>query len=260
MGLLNAELRKLLSLRASLVAAALCLVAAPAVAAVNGNALRSRVAEGGTGPEGGLSAAERGLEGVMFAVVAGIVLGVVVMSSEYTANDGDVGGGRQIVATLTGVPRRGALLLAKATVLTLVTAVLSSAAIATGIVAGQAVLGPFGLAPWQAAGELGWRLPGAVFYCVCTALIALGVTTVTRNGLIPLVVLIVNSSAISVSLLLSKVTSWAKYLPDAAGIPLFAGETAYTEQLPPLAGATVLTAWTALGLAVGAVAFIRRDA
>lgn len=257
---LSAELRKLLSLRASLVAAALCLGAAPALAALNGNTMRARLAAGDTSSLSHWSVAERGFEGVMFAVIAGIVLGVVIMSSEYTANAGDVGGGRQILATLTSVPSRGTLLLAKAGALTLATVLLSSAAIVTGIVVGQAVLGPFGLSPWQAAGELGWRLPGAVFYCVCTALIALAVTTVTRSGVIPLIVLIVNSSLISVSFLLSKVTSWAKFLPDAAGLHLFARGTAYAEHLSPVVGAAVLTAWTALGLAVGVVAFVRRDA
>jgi ABC-2 type transport system permease protein len=257
---LSAELRKLLSLRASLVAAGLCFVAAPAIAALNGNSMRTRLAAGDTSSLSHWSVAEGGFEAVMFAVIAGIVLGVVIMSSEYTANAGDVGGGRQILATLTSVPRRGLLLAAKAGALTLATVLLSSATIFTGIVVGQALLGPFGLSPWQAAGELGWRLPGAVFYCVCTALIAFAVTTITRSGVVPLIVLIVNSSLIPVSFLLSKVTSWAKFLPDAAGIHLFARGTAFTEQLPPLVGATVLTAWTVLGLVVGVVAFVRRDA
>jgi ABC-2 type transport system permease protein len=257
---LSAELRKLVSLRASLVAAGLCLVAAPAIAALNGNSVRGRLAAGDTGSLSRWSVAESGFEAVMFAVVAGTVLGVVVMSSEYTANAGDVGGGRQILATLTSVPRRGLLLMAKAGAITLATVLLSSAAIVAGIVVGQAMLGPFGLSPWQAAGELGWRLPGAVFYCVCMALIALAVTAITRSGVVPLIVLIVNNSLIPVSFLLSKVTSWARFLPDAAGIHLFARGTAFTEQLSPVVGATVLTAWTVLGLAVGVVAFVRRDA
>ncbi|MFC3890890.1 ABC transporter permease [Lentzea rhizosphaerae] len=257
---LSAELRKLVSLRASLVAAGLCFVAAPAIAGLNGNSVRTRLAAGDTSLLSHRSVAEGGFEAVMFAVIAGIVLGVVIMSSEYTANAGDVGGGRQILATLTSVPRRGSLLVAKAGALTLVTVLLSSATIFTGLVVGQALLGPFGRSPWQAAGELGWRLPGAVFYCVCMALIAFAVTTITRSGVVPLIVLIVNGSLVSVSLLLSKVTSWAKFLPDAAGIHLFARGTAFTEQLPPLVGAAVLTAWTVLGLVVGVVVFARRDA
>lgn len=257
---LVAELRKLLSLRASLVAAALCLVVAPAIAVLNGNTMRSRYAGGDPRAMTDWPVAESGFEVVMLAVVAGVVLGVVSMSSEYTANAADVGGGRQILATLTSVPHRGALLLAKAGALTLATALLSSTSIGAAIVVGQAALGPFGISPWQAAGELGWRLPAAVFYCVCMALIAFAVTTVTRSGLIPLIVFIVNTSMVSVSLLLSKVTSWAKFLPDAAGLHMFAGNTAFTEHLPPVTAAVVLTAWTALGLAIGAVAFIRRDA
>src|SRR5699024_11864176 len=78
----------------------------------------------------------------------------------------------------------------------------------------------------------------------------------------PLVWFIANSSVISVSLLLSKLTPLARYLPDLAGMRLFAAPSSIAVQdaLEPVSGAIVMTAW-ALGFrTVAAIVFSRRAA
>ncbi|GGM87232.1 hypothetical protein ACFFX1_05895 [Dactylosporangium sucinum] len=74
--------------------------------------------------------------------------------------------------------------------------------------------------------------------------------------------LIANSSLVSVSYLLSRVTALARFLPDLAGIRLFARESfaAFDDALDPLIGGLIMAAWTLGLLAVSAVVFTRRDA
>jgi ABC-2 type transport system permease protein len=107
---------------------------------------------------------------------------------------------------------------------------------------------------------IGWRMGGLVAYCACLALIALAIATFTRSGIVPLVVLLVNSSVVSVSFLLAKVFPPAKFLPDAAGTQLWAHNSSLANPLSPTAGGLVLAAWTVLALVAGAVVFSRRDA
>ena len=93
-------------------------------------------------------------------------------------------------------------------------------------------------------------------------LIALAVTVFARSGVIPLIVLIANSSVVSLSFLLLQVTPLARFLPDLAGIRLFARESfaAFDDVLDPLTGGLVMGAWALGLLLVSAVVFTRRDA
>ncbi|GAB3563632.1 hypothetical protein GCM10027445_06120 [Amycolatopsis endophytica] len=257
-GYLNAEFRKVLSLRAAQVAAGLCLIVTPAITALNAHAIRSRLAEGGA--LGNRDLTELGFETSALGAAAGVLLGVVAVSSEYTAAAVDAGGGRQILVTLTSAPRRGRLFVAKAVVVALVTAVLTAVAVVVGTVVGQQLLGPYGVTAAQALDGIGWRLGGVVVYCACVSVIALAIATFTRGGVVPLVVLLVNTTAVSVSFLLARVFPPAKFLPDAAGTQLFARNTTLPEPLSPGAGGLVLAVWTVLALVAGAVVFTRRDA
>ncbi|MEU6645174.1 ABC transporter permease [Saccharomonospora sp. NPDC046836] len=257
---IDAELRKLVSLRAMFVAAGICVVAAPALAVLNAGSIRARLDAGDTSSLADWPTSQAGSEVGLLAAVAAVVLGVFAISSEYAAGASEVGGGRQIVTSLTCVPRRGLLFAAKAIALAVVTAPLAGFGIAAGIAAAQLRLGEYGNSARQLADALGWRPLGAVVYCVCTALLALAITTITRNGLIPLVVLIINSSVVSVSILLSRLTPLAKFLPDAAGLQLFAYNAAIEDPLSPAMGGVVLAVWTAAALLAGATVLVRRDA
>jgi ABC-type transport system involved in multi-copper enzyme maturation permease subunit len=132
--------------------------------------------------------------------------------------------------------------------------------ILSGLAVTQAVLGEHGHSFGTVLDQSGWRIAGAIAFWVLSALIALAVTVVTRSGVIPLVVLIVNSSMVSVSFLLTKVTPLAKYLPDVAGAQSFTTRYPADDMLSPAAGALVMAGWTALLLVAAGWIFARRDA
>lgn len=109
------------------------------------------------------------------------------------------------------------------------------------------------------------RLIGAVCYWTFTALLALGVTLLTKNGIIPLAVLMINSSVVSFSVLLYRVTKLAFYLPDRAGAEMFMFTSdTFTSSLfdryhTPFTGGLVMFAWVVVLFIVAAIVFHRRD-
>ncbi|GAB3689901.1 hypothetical protein [Nocardiopsis oceani] len=114
-------------------------------------------------------------------------------------------------------------------------------------------------------GDVVGRALGALIFWTLTALIAMALTVLTRSGTIPIIVLVTNSSLVSFSMLLSNVTSAARYLPDLAGTALFLGDdpdsfAAFDLLLDPLAGGLVMAAWAAGLLAAAALVLQRRDA
>ncbi|GAB3726934.1 ABC transporter permease [Amycolatopsis oliviviridis] len=235
------ELRKLGSLPSVWAAVAVGVLVPAALTFLNA---KSAVAAGRGGN------ADVGFQELAFGVVGAIILGVVAVSSEYTTEGENAGGGRQIATSLTIVPSRGRLLIAKlAAVITAVAAlaVVSSAITLTTV---EALLD---------AGDLA-RLPGVVLYWVLTALFASGLTLVTRNGILPLVVLILNTSVVTITYLLTKLTPLAVYFPDLAGVRLFIRRMDLPVQLSPITGGLVMTAWVAALLTAGFLVFRGRDA
>ncbi|MFC0623110.1 hypothetical protein [Kribbella deserti] len=201
-----------------------------------------------------------GFEVAAACVVGIVVLAVFIMSSEYTPNSKEAGAGRQIAVSLTSVPQRGSLFAAKAVVVAALTGALATIVVLATVLVAQVVLGDRATGYVEALGHLGWRIPGAIAYGVCTGLITFAITVVTRSGVIPLILVIVNSTVVSVSYLLTKVTPLAKYLPDVAGAQAFAYNYAAENMLDPLAGGLVMAGWTAVLLAVAGWTFHRRDA
>lgn len=255
-----AEFRKLVSLPSMFIAIGISAVGTLGIAALNANSLRTKLDSGNTGSLVHTSTIDTGFDVMPLGVVGAIVLGVIIIGSEYTANNSDAGGGRQIPTSLAAVPRRGLLLAAKAIVLTLVTGILAAGTISGAIVLSQALLGHYGHPLDQMVNELGWRAVGGVVYWILTALIAFAITVLTRSGIIPLIVLITNSTLVSVTLLLTKVTSLARFLPDVAGAQMFTVDYPAKHMLAPLAGGIVMGAWTAALLVAAGTVFARRDA
>lgn len=81
----------------------------------------------------------------------------------------------------------------------------------------------------------------------------------TRHGVIPLAVLIMNTSVVTVTYLLTKITPLANYLPDMAGVRMFIWNLAGAVEISPLVGGLVMTAWVAALLLIAAIAFTRAD-
>ncbi|MBU5441059.1 ABC transporter permease [Paenibacillus sp. MSJ-34] len=203
---------------------------------------------------------EAGYDGLGFGVQGVIILGVLAVSSEYLTESSESGGGQQITTSLTVVSSRLHFLLAKAGAVTVISILLCMVAIMTTVSATQLILGEYAPAfEWS-------RLIGVVCYWTFTALLAFGITVLTKNGIIPLAVLIINSSVVSFSVLFSKVTKLAFYLPDRAGIDMFMSmsDTPFTGSFfdrfhTPFTGGLVMFAWVAVFFIVAAIVFHRRD-
>ncbi len=200
--------------------------------------------------------ADTGFSELAIGVLGAIILGTAAIGSEYTAEGEESAGSRQITTTLTVVPSRIRVLLAKITAVIITTAILAVIAITLVFATVHLLLGPD--AP-PLSGDTFARAGGAVIYWVLMALLGFGLTILTRNGIIPMAVLVANSSAVTVTYLLAQSIPAANYLPDLAGMRMFT--TIQTSvDIDPLTGGLVMTAWVVALLAVAGAVFTRRDA
>ncbi|MFI5564996.1 ABC transporter permease [Amycolatopsis japonica] len=228
------ELRKLTSLPSVWVAVAVGVLLPAALTFFNARAASGNV--------------DVGFQELAFGVVGAIILGVVAVSSEYTTEGENAGGGRQITTSLTVVPSRRRLLITKlAAVITAVAALATVSSTITLTIVEALGVSDFG------------RLPGVVLYWVLTALLASGLTLVTRNGILPLTVLILNTSVVTVTYLLTKLTPLAAFFPDLAGFRMFIERVELPVRLSPLTGGLVMAAWVAALLTAGFLVFLGRD-
>ncbi|MFJ8916647.1 ABC transporter permease [Amycolatopsis sp. NPDC102389] len=234
------ELRKLASLPSVWAAVAVGVLLPAAFTFLNAKAAARR---GGN--------VDLGFQELAFGVVGAIILGVVAVSSEYTTEGENAGGGRQITTSLTVVPSRWRSLIAKLAAVSTVVAGLAAVSSTINLTTVEAL--------GAGASDFG-RLPGVVLYWVLTALLASGLTLLTRNGILPLTVLILNTSVVTVTYLLSKLTPLAAFFPDLAGFRLFIKRVDLPVQLSPVTGGLVMTAWVAALLAAGFLVFRGRDA
>jgi ABC-type transport system involved in multi-copper enzyme maturation permease subunit len=254
-----AELRKAVTLPATWVALAVTLLGSVGVTVLNAVATRSALDSGERESRAFVSVFETAYAAAPLGTVGAVVIGVVVMSSEYTANRTDAGSGRQITATLAASPHRTRVLVAKALTVVLLVVVAAAATIPAGVGIARLIIG--GGSPGTVAlDDALLRTLGATLYWTLTGLIALAITVLARSGIIPLVVLIANSSLVSVSLLLTSITPLAHWLPDMAGRRLFGGLSTVEGGLDAGPGALVMAAWAVALLAVAGVVFSRRDA
>lgn len=257
---LRAELHKAATLPAAWAGLAVTLLGSLGITLLNAVTTRNAIAAGRAHDLlADTSPFETAYAAVPLGTVGAVVFGVVLMSSEYAANSPDVGGGRQLTTTLSALPRRFTVLAAKAvTVLALVGAS-AAVTIPACVTLARAVIGDDGhetVAPQEAL----LRVGGAALYWALTGLLALAITVLARSGIVPLVVLIANSSLVSISLLLTNITPLAHWLPDMAGRRLFGGIDTVDGGLDALPGALVMGAWTVALLAVAGIVFARRDA
>lgn len=240
----NAELSKLFSLPGIWLAFLIGAFVPAVIAALDSTAQKEEIIAGVS-----TRLSEVGYIGLALGVQGIIILGVLAVSSEYLTESSESGGGNQITTSLTVVSSRFHFLLAKASAVTVIGILLSIVAILTTVSATNLILGEYAPA-FEAP-----KLIGVVCYWTFTALLAFGITILTKNGIIPLAVLIINSSVVAVSYLLSKVTKLAFYLPDIAGSNMFMSDGFHT----PFTGGLIMFAWVAVLFIIAVIVFHRRD-
>lgn len=199
---------------------------------------------------------DTGFNELAVGVLGAIILGVAAIGSEYTSEGEESAAGRQITTTLTAIPSRVALLLAKIGAVIIGTALLAVIAIAAVQVTIRLLLGAD--AP-PLDGDAFARLGGALIYWVLMALLGFGLTVLTRNGIIPMAILVANSSAVTVTYLLAQQFPAANYLPDLAGLRMFTTMNTNVE-IDPIVGGLVMAAWVVGLLTAAGTVFTRRDA
>ncbi|MFI0419589.1 ABC transporter permease [Spongiactinospora sp. 9N601] len=194
------------------------------------------------------------LGGLDIAIVALVVFGALVITSEY--------GSRQIAGTLTAVPRRGLLLGGKAMVVGLFGLVAGVVAAFASFFAGQALLATADLQASLGDPGVFWSVARGALLLPLVALVALAVGTLVRSSAGTIAIMIGGIYLPGfVAMLLPK---W----PRENIYPFFPG-AAVTNMIHPgaeswarsAAGASVILAgWTVVLLAAAVVALRRRDA
>ena len=210
-----------------------------------------------------MSAAERAdrhpldiaLAGVNVAQLAIAVLGVLVISGEYSTG--------MIRSSLIAVPKRLPVLWAKIAVYAAVSFILTLPAVIIAFFASQAILSRHHILqisfgdPGVARSVLGGAL-----YVTLVGIFALGIGTILRNtaggiaafaGIFFVIPPLMNILP----------TSWnnaiSQYLPSEAGRQLFSLHHA-AHSLSPTAGGSLMLGYCALTVTVAAVVLVRRDA
>jgi len=195
------------------------------------------------------------------AVIA--ILAVTAISAEYSTG--------MIRTTLTAMPRRVAVLVAKAVVLTGMTLAAGTVAVFASLLAARLILPGNGFTPAHgypplslAAGPTLRAAAGSVLYLVLIVLLSLGMATAVRESatavgsvlgllyLFPIIVRVVTDP------------HWRRFLQQIA--PMNAGlaiqSTTNLRALPigPWAGLGVLAAWAAAAMLTGGILLCLRDA
>jgi ABC-type transport system involved in multi-copper enzyme maturation permease subunit len=194
------------------------------------------------------------LRGVFLAQLAIGVLGVLVISAEYSTG--------AIRTTFTAVPRRGTVLFAKAAVFTVVAFVVAEVAAFIAFFAGQSVLASKHVDASLSDPGVLRAVVGAGVYLTLIGLLGLGLGTLLRRtagAIATLFGLVLVAPALVDALPSPWNTNVGQLLPINAGRALFTVHTS-SDLLSPGGGllALVVTVAVVLGLALFAIQ--RRDA
>ena len=204
----------------------------------------------------GFNATAQSLGGFFLAQLAVGVLGVLVMSSEYSTGS--------IRSTLTSVPQRHLVLAAKAVVFFSVTAAVAIPTAFISWFAGQAILSGKGFEAHLGDPGVIRSIVGIALYLAVLGLLALGLGTMLRRtaGAIAAVVfLVLLLPGIVAALPQSWQTSIDPYLPSYAGAAIMGpSRLGPSNVLGPWAGFALFCGYALVSLLGAAYVLHRRDA
>jgi ABC-2 type transport system permease protein len=251
---LRSEWIKLSSLRSTRITLLVSFVLMIGIGVIHAAATVSNWSQDPAAHKAGFDPVGTVLTGYQFAQLAVGVLGVLVISNEYSSG--------MIRATLAAVPRRLPVLWAKAAVFTIVSLIVMTAASFAAFYAGMAALSGKHLNVALLAPGVLRAVAGAGLYLAVVGLlgVALGALLRSTAGAIAALVGVVLLLPVLGDLLGSGVkTHIYPYLPSTAGGDLMAVHHA-SGTLQPWTGFAVMCAWAVGALAVAAYGLKRRDA
>jgi hypothetical protein len=219
--------------------------------------LAAKARTSGGGPGGGfvIDPTRRSLSGVIFAQLAIGVLGVLVMSAEYSSGT--------IRATFSAIPRRLVVLAAKTAVFGLVAIVVSEVVTFVAFFIGQAIFSSSSL-PHTTLGQPGVlrAVVGGGLYLTLLALFALGLATIIRHtagsisafvGLLLILPLLLNALPTNYQ------NDIGRFLPINIGVNVVS-IAPQANSFSPWVGIIVLAAYAVGTLVIGGALLVRRDA
>jgi ABC-type transport system involved in multi-copper enzyme maturation permease subunit len=204
----------------------------------------------------GFDPAGYSLSGFFLAQLAIIVLGVIVITSEYTTGS--------IRSTFAAAPQRTGILAAKAAVIGAVAVTAGIASAFAAFFTGQALLAGKGLGTTIGAPGALRSVLGAGLYLAVLGLLALGLGSLIRRtagGIAAAIGLIVILPVLVQGLPASWQAALTRYLPSVAGQAVI-GRTKFAAPGPvlsPWAGFALFCGYTAVVLITAAFTLHRRD-
>lgn len=195
------------------------------------------------------------LSGILFAQLAIGVLGVLVVSAEYSSGT--------IRATFSAVPRRPFVLMAKVVLFSAIVFVVGEAVSFVAFLIGQAILS--GETPTASLSDSSAlrAVIGAGLYLVALGLFALGLATIIRHTaasisafvgslfVLPIIAAVLPSSFSD---------DVSRFLPEQIGTVMTTAHYHGTDPFGPWTGFGLLCAYALAALIIGGVLLVRRDA
>ena len=211
----------------------------------------------------GQDPAKVSLTGIDLGQAVAVIVAILVVTGEY--------GTGMIRVTLAAMPRRGAVLAAKAAIVTGLVLVTGAAAVAISMLAGRLILPGRGFTLARGYAALSLTGPdlraavGSVLYLGLVALLALGLATAIRDSAVAI------GAVLGLLYLFPVVATaldpdWRRHLeqigPMSAGLDVQATTRAAldSQALGPWAGLGVLALWAAGAMLLGGLVFSLRDA
>jgi ABC-2 type transport system permease protein len=204
-------------------------------------------------PRGVLDPLSTSLTGVQFAILSVGVLGVLLISGEYSTG--------MIRSTMSAVPKRLPVLWSKLGVYATVELLILLPAVFAAFFVGQAILSGKHLNIALSTPGVPRAVVGAALFLTLGGLFAMALGAILRNaaGAISAYVAIMFVIPSLLGLLPSSISNAiSPYLPAKAGEAIM-DITHKANTLSPWAGLAVLAAWTAALIAIAAVQLRRRD-
>jgi ABC-2 type transport system permease protein len=203
------------------------------------------------------------LTGVQVGQAVVAILAVLGISSEYSTG--------MIRATLTAMPRRAAVLAAKAAVTTGPVLAAAALAVAGSLLAGRLILPGHGFTAARGFPLLSWAdgpvlraAAGSVLYLALIALLSLGIATAVRDSAVAIGLVLALLYLFPIVASLAANPHWQRHLeqigPMTAGLDIEATTGLRGLPLSPWAGLGVLAAWAAAALLAGGLLLRLRDA
>jgi ABC-2 type transport system permease protein len=207
--------------------------------------------------------AKLSLTGVQFGQAVVAILATTGITSEY--------GTGMIRTTLTAMPRRAAVLAAKAAVTTGPVLATGIVAVAGSLLAGRLILPGHGFTAARgfpllslADGPVLRAAAGSVLYLALIALLSLGIATAVRDSAMAIGLVLGLLYLFPIVAALAANPQWQRHLeqtgPMTAGLEIEATTGVHSLPISPWAGLGVLAAWAAAALMAGGVAIRLRDA